>query len=338
MTSLSIVLKKEGQPIMYRVVLDLICKICSFVNGLIGVFGVAANIINIVVFIKQGFSDTIHVSLLSLAVADLMSVAFLVKGSFLTGYFILCPDIPWLTNEVAYVICGGPHETLARAAGMITVFITFEKCLCIVTPFDVKRIVTTKVTIAVMVSIYAIVLIKSVPEYITKYLGWKWSEKSNRTLLGIIFQGDIRLEENISYPWSMLTQIGSFAAVAVFSAIISIRLSQSSKWREVVSSGNVENSKNSRRRNDRTVKIVLLVAIIYIICFLPSVIVFISAILIPDFSISGRFQMEFMTAWAIAFLFDACNSSSTILVYLTLSSNFRATCYNLFKNAAMKTK
>ncbi|CAG5120665.1 unnamed protein product, partial [Candidula unifasciata] len=40
-------------------------------SGITSLFGTGANIINITIFIRQGFKDSINVSLLGLAVADL---------------------------------------------------------------------------------------------------------------------------------------------------------------------------------------------------------------------------------------------------------------------------
>ncbi|CAG5120669.1 unnamed protein product, partial [Candidula unifasciata] len=50
---------------MFKIVLFV--AIC----GILSLFGIGANVTNIIVFIKQGFKDSINISLLGLAVGDL---------------------------------------------------------------------------------------------------------------------------------------------------------------------------------------------------------------------------------------------------------------------------
>ncbi|CAL1525879.1 unnamed protein product [Lymnaea stagnalis] len=85
-----------------------------FFTCVIGVLGSAANIINIVVFVKQGFSDAMNISFLGLAIADLCSVVTLVWEGICYNPMFFNSDLPFVTSDLLYYTAGSDVWTICR--------------------------------------------------------------------------------------------------------------------------------------------------------------------------------------------------------------------------------
>ncbi|BFZ03208.1 hypothetical protein BsWGS_06247 [Bradybaena similaris] len=82
--------------------------------GIISLFGIGANIANIVVFMKQGFKDSINISLLGLAVADLGCLLTMFYSSFGYNPAFGSLGLPFDIQDVTYVSGGYPHVYFNR--------------------------------------------------------------------------------------------------------------------------------------------------------------------------------------------------------------------------------
>ncbi|GFS13197.1 chemosensory receptor B [Elysia marginata] len=75
--------------------------------GGISLIGSVANIVNMVVFLKQGFADSVNISLFALAVSDFGSLITLVWMAIcFVPAFRFHPDIPFETTQVQYLSAG----------------------------------------------------------------------------------------------------------------------------------------------------------------------------------------------------------------------------------------
>ncbi|CAG5120667.1 unnamed protein product, partial [Candidula unifasciata] len=88
---------------MFRIVLFV------FICGIVSLFGIGANVTNIIVFIKQGFKDSINMSLLGLAVGDLGCALTMVWVSISFSPLLETPDINFNPSDVMYLSGGWPH-------------------------------------------------------------------------------------------------------------------------------------------------------------------------------------------------------------------------------------
>lgn len=294
------------------------------IGACIALLGIVANLCNIVVFIKQGLNDTVNIGLLGLAVSDLCSLMSLEAVCTIRNQLIL-RHLPVVADEVQHLTACWPHTCFARITSSITVYITFERCLCVVVPLKVKRIVTPKLTACVVVGIYITMFATLVPEYITCYLDWKYLPGQNRSLLGLfLFPGKGEMTA-LSFNLSVGTQVAAFGALILFSVLLVTKLKEKSKWRQSISTCGGSSTKEPSVKENRTVKMITLVAIIYCVCFLPMLGCFITVTLVPDFICFGAYNNTFFLAWSFAFLLDSINSSVNIFVYYRMSTKFRTT-------------
>ncbi|GFR66945.1 chemosensory receptor B [Elysia marginata] len=135
-----------------------IYQIVNFVilSSLIGLFGICSNIINIIIFFKHRFHESMNVSLLGLSISDLCGVLALEWFNMCTNPLVLDTGLPIHPMGFQYATGGWPHVTFTRVTCIITVFIAIERCLCITAPLKVKRILTPKRALLVVLGIYLV--------------------------------------------------------------------------------------------------------------------------------------------------------------------------------------
>lgn len=297
---------------------------------ILSTFGVAANVINIAVFVKLGFTETINISLLALAVSDLLacvSFLWLAVGWLLP---IVNVSIHWAVNEVTYITGGCLYSSFTKITSWLVVFITLERCLCVAIPLKVKQVLTTGVTVSVIAGIYITMAFCNFTEYVSLYLGWRFSLQSNTSIIGIIPRQNRSAFVGKSFILLTLFQSISFIAVVTFTVLLVVKMKQNLEWRKESNFRASRSLEMYRKRNDRTVKMVLGVAFLYIACYLPGILMSISGIIEPDLDILRRYRNVYLTFWSTAFVTEILNSCTSIFVYCSMSSKYKTAFNQLF--------
>ncbi|XP_035828160.1 uncharacterized protein LOC101851830 [Aplysia californica] len=235
--------------------------------GTISFFGIVFNAINIIVFIKQGFKDTVNIALFSLAISDLGAVVPLLWESICFNPSFANADLPFDTQDIVYLTAG------------------------------------------------------VVPVYYSVRLRSKFFAQRNTTKIGLVYIPNGTFIEKFSILINAFAQFASFFAVIVSSAILVQSLVRKSKWRQSTSS--TAGQESFSNRDKKVVKMILIIAVIFIACFLPSAVTFIAQSITPEYNIVGRFQNMFLLTWAIFTSVAAVNSSVNIFVYYNMSSKYK---------------
>lgn len=310
-----------------------------FICCVVGIFGIVANIINMIIFYKQGFKTTVNIGFFSLAVSDLMCLLTLQWASVSLNPLFASAGIPWSFLEVYYLTGAWPHVCFSRITAYITVYITAERYLSIALPLKVKHIITSKTVTAILCLIYLVNIMGLSPEYTTSYLGWRFVPKRNATLLGIVYTNSRSTVEGVSYALHSIFGITSFAGVIIFTALLVTKLGQTSKWRKTVmsTSGDHESMSN---RDMKTVKMVILIASVLIACYTPGAVIALTTFIVgPEFDVRGKYVNICEAAWSIAYTFQSINSSVNIFLYYSMSSKYKQTFNEIiFKQNPTKVK
>lgn len=315
-------LSEEGR-VMFEIV-NLVC-ICSIV----GMFGIISNIINIIIFYKQGFVNTVNIGFFALAISDIMGLIMLEFGSIIMNPLLHSIGIPWLPLEIYYLLIAWPHICFAKITSYITIYITAERYFSIAFPLTVKHFITPKTTTMIMCLIYLGNLIILTPEYATSYIGLKFVPGRNKTLMGILFTEAKDSVEGVVFILHFMLGIVSFVAVVIFATLLVIKLRQSSEWRKGVTSSNIKREVVSNR-DKKTVKMIVLIASVLIVCYTPgaffSMVTFVGG---PAFSIRGNFVNVCEAMWTVAYIFHSANSSVNIFIYYSMSTKYRNTFHEV---------
>lgn len=198
--------------------------------------------------------------------------------------------------------------------------------MCITLPLKIKRIVTPKLTMVCVCSIFVVNMVSFFPEYATFYIGWKFYEERNRTLLGLV--PNSKKMEGLGFFLFSVLGSASFVAVILFTAVLVFQLKRKSKWRGTANACKIS-SESISNRDRKTMNMVVMIAIVLIVCYVPGVVISMTSFFEPKFSILGEESNAFHVSWSFAFIFEALNSSVNIFVYYNMSTKFRETFQEL---------
>lgn len=260
-------------------------EVMNFVilSGIISLVGSVCNTINIVVFIKQGLSDPVNISLLGLSVSDLGALVSLIWMSVCFNPLFANSGIDFDSIRVQYLTAGWPHVCCARITSWVTAFITFERCLCVAMPLKVKTIITPKRTTCAIITIFAIMIISICPVYYAIYLGPVRDMTTNKTFISLVYRPNGIHIENISFAINFVAQLTSFVLVIICTVVLVQSLLRKYKWhKHSVCTNTITN------RDKRLIKMIISLSTIFIICFLPSAVNLVIMMLTPGYSIVGK--------------------------------------------------
>ncbi|KAK6985659.1 G-protein coupled receptor 139 [Biomphalaria glabrata] len=309
----------------------------GFLMGVISMFGLLSNIINICVFVQQGFRDKFNISLLALAVSDigtlLSSLIYSVCSSPLLGSASLPVDL----FEVQNWIGGFPRGTFSRITNCVTTYITFERCICVVFPIKVKGLITARVTVVTLVFIYLVMASTIIPPYLGLVVTWRFDSFSNRTILSMPF------ETNDGYAYIIaianvhsFIQLVTYALIIACTIVLAEELRKQSKWRLKAAQSNDISSKVARKKVNKTIRMIASMAVIYIVCYSTSVFQLVFCAVVPDYP--WTMYAMYWIVFSFAILMESVNSSVGIFLYYTMSAKFRITFIRTFLACSQSMK
>ncbi|GFO00387.1 histone-lysine N-methyltransferase SETMAR [Plakobranchus ocellatus] len=204
----------------------------------IGAMGILGNILIILVYIKLGFSETIHMSYLALAISDLLSVLSTVwTFIFLSPIFeTVLKQLP-IAIDLNFTSFTGAWPLLAfsRSTALITAWVSLERCLCVVFPTKVKRIITRTVTKIALLTIFIFGCGPIAFVYVGIESEWRLDPLRNQTKL-FVFASDSKQTTTLKgfarVLYGLVYPVSSWVIVTVSTAILIIKLRASNLWRK----------------------------------------------------------------------------------------------------------
>ncbi|CAL1532771.1 unnamed protein product, partial [Lymnaea stagnalis] len=298
------------------------------ISEIIGLAGVISNIINVIVFYKQGFQDTVNISLFGLSVSDLGSLLTLQWENICFNPLFQQLDLPFDPSEIEHVTAGWPHVCFARITSMITAYITFERCLCVAMPLKVKIILTPKRTSFIIVGIFLVMFASTSPIFTVYWLQEKFNSVRNRTLISIVYAPNREVVERITLATNNVLSYISFFSVSIFTAVLVTNLNRKTKWRQ--NSAVTDRTSVASTRDNRVVKMVISISVVFIVCFAPNTMMFLGTMISPEFGTAGHLRNLNYILVLFGFSMEAINSSTSILIYLKMSSKYKQAFDEIF--------
>lgn len=291
----------------------------------VAVLGLVVNILNVIVFIKQGVRDSVNISLLGLTISDLGSLVFLILLNLCWTPPVAKLDLPFYPQQIMYFLFWG-HVVFTRVTTGTTAWITFERCLCIVSPLKNKSQITPRRTVTFIAALYVIMLSSIAPMFYTSKFIWIFDARKNKTLLGYIKITERSNVDDIVYVVNNILPILFFIFVVICTTILVRKLQSSARWRHKLSS-----SKNTviSKRDTKVVKMVLIISIVFIICYAPGAIFFIWPLANPEMKIAGAERNFVIAVFSLMLHMEGINAAANFFVYIRMSSKFKATFQRL---------
>ncbi|XP_013091101.2 uncharacterized protein LOC106074802 [Biomphalaria glabrata] len=314
--------------------LSLVSLVFSLVNNscissAIGLFGMVANVMNMLVFYKQGLSSSINISFFFMSVSDMLTIIFVEWGNICYNPYILKAGFPLSFPELYYIAGGWPSGLSCRITLYITVYITAERCLCILFPLTIKTLVTPRKTKSIIALINFLNALTLIPEYTSTYLAWRFNPLRNTTILGLAFRGNRAETQGVSFLLHVILVVFGLCSVIVLTSVLVIQLRRQTKWRL---KNRAENSKLSllSSRDRKSVVLVIAVATFVVISYIPLTSVSLVTVFVPEFYIEGKLYKVFGETWAMVTLIGMTNASANIIIYYKMNSKYRPTFHEIF--------
>ncbi|KAI8772753.1 FMRFamide receptor [Biomphalaria glabrata] len=310
-----------------------IVNLCIFLQP-VCIVGIASNIVNILVFFRQGFQDGVNITLTSLAVSDIG--ALIAFQAYIINYnpLILDKNLPF-RKDVLGLITHCTQEYFIKSSNMITAFVSLERCVSVSFPLMVKSIFTRRVVvIANVFMLICPVFLVVIPTAIHVSFDWMFSPEMNKTFISLIFTNTSYMVASLQYYISeIFFPVFNFLTIIVCSAIIFIRLRSHSVWRKSITQSDVNKFNGQKER--KMTKIVIMVSLVYLALHLPNCLLY--STLVPSIVINYRSSVHRIISFISCFTLplQVINSSVNIVIYYKLSTKFRKCLHNMlacFKN------
>ncbi|XP_059162992.1 uncharacterized protein LOC131946315 [Physella acuta] len=298
----------------------------QFLCGVISFLGVIANVINTLVYYKQGLDEPVSISLLALSLSDLVGVVTSLWVAVCWNPLVYYADLPFVPADVEYLTGSLPHLVFTRITGWITAFVAVERCLCVALPFDVKSILTPSKVKVILACVFVVVAGAHVPSFCTSGLAWVYVAGLNRTVVALVTAANKDQINSVTYSANLVSPFGSFLVVLLATAVTAYQLTRASERRLKSISG-----QRVTLRDRKTVKMVVTLSVIFILSYLPT-----NVLHVFYCSIAGRAELlsRYTDLISLTFSFikplEAFNASIGILLYWRMSSRFKATVTSLF--------
>lgn len=313
--------------VSYQLVENFMKINVEYLNLVFSVFGLLANTLNVAVFLKQGFTDNVNISLFALSVSDFCSLltSMLFSLTCNTGFVTMTSIEPFGFQSV---VAAFPRGVFSRVSSCVTAYVTFERCVCVVMPLKVKRVLTRRVTVLVLFFIYTGLGLTLLPVYLQMYLGWSYNPYVNKTTLGLQLINHVGLVDvSVTLSIHTMTQIASFFMIIIFTTILVFELTKRSKWRQKSSSAD---RTNTNKKGSQTLMLITSMAVIYIVCYLPSMTILLTGLIEPKFGALGQEVNLYLVFVTFNLALESLNSCVSVFLYHQMSSKFRATFRQLF--------
>ncbi|KAL8595111.1 hypothetical protein ACOMHN_019149 [Nucella lapillus] len=309
---------------------ELFYKICGGVFiPLLFILGTPANVLNMVVFYRQGLKERINFCLFSLALVDIFH---------LTPVFIFEVEkiYSWFTNEVrnGQVYRFMMNHNLLGFGGfgqgsmLLAAIISTERCVCVLFPLTAQRCIPTKAfAIVVVFAVFTVSLMMFIvtPQYRSACF---YEVQTQRTSWQYEINGDyfskneamLRILEGVFFGF--IISLGCPALVLITTIITAIKLRQIVRWRSKASSG------MSSPKEIGVTKMLICLSMEFVLLSCPLIIMKVTPLFPSVLSPSYHFNLYriLVNSYGVCFYIS---SAVNFVVYYITGTKYRETLHAL---------
>ena len=293
------------------------------VNLVMFSIGVPTNLLNCLVFYRQGLRDRMNLCLFSLALVDMLYVTFfyLVSSYCLVGQ--LFPEAGEWWKFFVRKYFAGLYAGFLFSSGCLTMVIAVERCVCVTLPLKAATLVKTR-TIAVIIAGVVVSLQTMCLLYPLEISIGTRKDPNTGRITFFLTTTEFYSQHKVLYDvventfLMIVIPFTTFTVVTIATAITVVQLKRAIAWRHGSSS-----SSSSDVREVALVKMLVVVSLIYIISSAPNVALGLTRLLVSDFLPSGNYANIYLASNLMSLLLAEVNSSVNFFVYLARSSRFR---------------
>ncbi|KAK3763822.1 hypothetical protein RRG08_050186 [Elysia crispata] len=303
------------------------------VNPALGIMGLCTNIINIVVFYKMGLADGVTQNFFILSISD------------------CCLSSLSLTSSVAYILysevfdgLGGPEYqaqvvygasiligTFPQSVSLVTtVVIAVVRCCCVAIPLRVKLLMTARRQLAVILTFTSCSAVLLIYAFSPSRVIFVHNPLTNASFILIV---DLKWYEYTVF--SNLSSYIGFIIVITCVIILTISLNKASNFRDKTTGGpltSVGEQTKDGSREARIIKTVMFVSIVFILCYIPAMVLTMIGTLVEEFSLDGIYSNANLLNLMVMEMFIVINATVNIFIYYFFNTRYRTIFHTTFKN------
>ncbi|CAL1531700.1 unnamed protein product, partial [Lymnaea stagnalis] len=317
------------------------------------------NTLNIIVYVKQGVKDGVTITFIALSAWDLANCALCLMT---VVCFIINDHFPLRDADILaiqYVYIGYTRGCTYVLSTIVTVYLSIERCICIVVPFKVKDIFTKTRAVYTNIGIVVFGMACFAPAWATQTLQWKADDARNMTRL-VLLVSDNRRQIDIfvdTFNGIVLPTVAQIIiTISAFIMISGIKSSAKFRQRAAVegqtqgvaakhANGVRESpkeidgsSKVMTNKDARVAQVVVLVAVIFFICNLPVLLVAYTRPFVPEMDVGKAYYSLYTLVYTIVYAAGLVNASVNFFVYYNVSTKFREVFLSVFCGKTTKSK
>ncbi|GFO43074.1 chemosensory receptor b [Plakobranchus ocellatus] len=305
------------------------------------VFGLLANLTNIVVFIKAGVKDNVTTLMFSLSVSDLLYLTLMSPSSY-AFIFVHFADIRLLPFDVNFIteLLYWPAMVFYDFSAFISVWLGVTRCACVAMPLQFKSVFTKARTVKLVLASFILAFSLRIP-ILSVYrvarrtdpdtnVSYVYVAKHNREAMTRI--NDVLNRNSLLYV--------NFIIMITCVCVLVFKLHQASTIRRSHSSTPAPKSEQASEKPDnqgmsskdvRVIKSVVLVCSIFIMSQAPFLIYSTARLINPEFDIFAKLHNLFVMSSIISLSCSYLNASVNIFVYYNFNSKYKSVCLSMLR-------
>ena len=293
--------------------------------------GVPANLLNCVVFYRQGLRDRMNLCLFCLALVDMLFVAlfFTVSSYCVVADYVDAEVAGWWKMMTRKYVTG-LYRGFLFSSGCLTMIISVERCLCVFLPMKAMTLMKTRTMAALIaatiLTLQSLCLLYPLKLEVVERRNARGTNNTTTCVLQFtqLYADNpaLHILENVI----LMTVIPffTFAVVVVATALTVIQLRRAIVWRRSSASASTSASAAGITRKERgLVTMLVTVNCVFIITASPNIALGLTRSLVYDFWLTRRYANIFLAAHGWLLGLGVLNSSINFFVYVFRSSRFR---------------
>ena len=321
---------------------DMVRKIRYVFLPVLFLIGGPANVINMLVFYKQGLKERVNLCLFALSLADFLDWVYLMcilsqqTGLQFTTGELYGPVFRYVLNHNL----GGFHG-FSWVSQILSAIIATERCLCVLKPLRFQTLLRTRTMAAIIIVVYVVVVTLYFVVHMQYRVGCLFD-----VITGTAINADVSADGNFRQSKEVPLFLDTFVfgigipsvvvtVVTATTIITSLKIRQAAAWRAGTSSasGHSSSSSSSLSISPQEValtKMLIGIAVLFIVFISPHVVFRLACFVFPEMDIGRRNQNVYISGVWILEICMNVNSSFNIFVYYTMGSRYRETVWALF--------
>ncbi|GFR75432.1 chemosensory receptor A [Elysia marginata] len=306
----------------------------SYIRPAIICFGLATNVINIVVFLKAGANDNVTVLLIALACSDLVFLALISTHAFGFLLIFLVKLKRWAVHpDLLVFLLLWPANTAYDISSFNAVSLGVMRCACVAMPLRFKLVFTKSRTIKWSLFLVVLAVLLRIPMLTINRVAWRTDPATNRTSAYLLSVNKVAMTRFNDILNRGIIQYLAYIIMLTSVFVLSFKLYQASKMRQSCTTKSPQAfdqtsdkpvTQGMSARDMQVVKSTVLVCAIFILAQLPYIVTSTIRLINPEFDDGkAHAQLGYISA-QVSLTFYQLNASINIFVYYHYNSKYRS--------------